>query len=49
MQLVKPTKKYEESWHEALAEFRAEKRKGFWNWEKEPTNLDHYINLTEDN
>lgn len=49
MQLVKPTKKYEQSWHEALAEFRAEGQKGFWNWEKEPINLDKYIKLTRDN
>jgi predicted acetyltransferase len=49
MQLVKPTKKYEKSWHEALAEFRAEGRKGFWNWEKEPYDLDEYIKLTRDN
>ncbi len=49
MELVKPTKKYEKSWHEALAEFRAEGRKGFWNWEKEPDNLDEYIKLTGDN
>lgn len=49
MQLIKPTKKYEKSWHEAMAEFRAEGRKGFWNWEKEPLNLDEYIKLTRDN
>lgn len=49
MQLVKPTKKYEESWNEALVEFRAEGRRGFWNWEKEPTNLGDYIKLTRDN
>jgi len=49
VKLVKPTKKYEESWHEALAEFRAEGRKGFWNWENEPSNLEDYIKLTEDN
>lgn len=48
MHLVKPTKKYEESWQEGLAEFRAEKRRGFWNWEKEPSDLDEYIKLTED-
>ena len=49
MQLIKPTKKYEKSWHEALNEFRAEGRKGFWNWQKEPSNLDNYIQLTSDN
>lgn len=49
MQLVKPTKKYEKSWHEALAEFREEGRKGFWNWEKEPHDLNEYIKLTRDN
>jgi predicted acetyltransferase len=48
MQLVKPTKKYEKSWEEGLAEFRKEKRRGFWNWENEPTNLEEYIKLTKD-
>lgn len=49
MQLVKPTKKYGESWYEAIAEFRAEGLKGFWNREKEPHDLDEYIKLTRDN
>lgn len=49
MQLVKPTKEFEESWHEALLEFQAEGRKGFWNWKKEPTNLEDYILLTSQN
>lgn len=49
MQLVKPTKKYEDSWNEALVEFRTEKQKGFWNWASEPTNLNEYIQLIQDN
>ncbi|MBU2523710.1 GNAT family N-acetyltransferase [Patescibacteria group bacterium] len=49
MQLIKPTKKYEKSWDEALDEFRTEKQKGFWNWEKEPANLKKYIKTTQDN
>lgn len=49
MKLVAPTKEFEKSWQEALAEFQAEGRKGFWNWEKEPTNLDEYILLTSQN
>lgn len=49
MQLIKPTKEFEESWHEALTEFQAEGRKGFWNWEKEPTSLEDYISLTSQN
>jgi predicted acetyltransferase len=49
MQLIKPTKKYEKSWENALAEFRLEKRRGFWNWEGEPGSLDDYIRVTRDN
>ncbi|MDP4008356.1 MAG: GNAT family N-acetyltransferase [Candidatus Peregrinibacteria bacterium] len=49
MRLVKPTKKYEKSWQEAMAEFRNENRKGFWNWIEEPIDLDSYIKLTEAN
>lgn len=49
MQLIKPTKKYEQSWHEAVTEFQKEGQKGFWNWEKEPTDLDDYIKMTRDN
>lgn len=49
MQLIKPTKKYEKSWKEALAEFRAEGRKGFWNWSKEIDDVDEFIQLTKDN
>jgi len=43
MFLTKPTKKYEKSWHDALKEFQDEKRIGFWNMDKEPTDLDEYI------
>ncbi len=49
MQLIKPNKEYEKSWKDALAEFQAEGRKGFWNWEKEPTDLDEYIKITRNN
>ena len=49
MKLIKPIKKYEKSWKEALAEFRAEGRKGFWNWSKEPGDIDEFIQLTQDN
>jgi len=48
MHLLKPTKKYEKSWHEAMQEFRAEERKGFWNQEKEPFDLDEYIQEIRD-
>lgn len=48
MQLIKPTKKYEKSWKEALAEFRTEKRKGFWNSLEEPTDINDYIRQTND-
>lgn len=46
MKLVKPTLKYEKSWQKALAEFRAEKAIGFWNFKQEPTNLTEYIART---
>jgi predicted acetyltransferase len=49
MRLIEPSKEFEESWHEALAEFQAEGRKGFWNREKEPTSLEDYILLTSQN
>lgn len=47
MKLVKPTKKYEQSWKAALAEFEAEERKGFWNVPENPTDLNEYIQRTE--
>ncbi|MEK7171371.1 MAG: GNAT family N-acetyltransferase [Patescibacteria group bacterium] len=43
MKLVKPTKKYEKSWKEAIAEFEAEDRRGFWNVAEKPTDMDEYI------
>jgi predicted acetyltransferase len=43
MRLIKPSKKYEQSWQQGLAEFRAEGLKGFWNYDKEPTSLAEYI------
>lgn len=48
MQLIKPTKKYARSWKKALAEFEEEKRKGFWNWIEEPTNINKYIQRARD-
>lgn len=48
MQLIKPTKKYEESWKNALAEFEAEERRGFWNVPEKPGDIDEYIQRTED-
>lgn len=47
MKLIKPNLKYEQSWQEALAEFRAEKAIGFWNFEQEPTNITEYIQRTK--
>lgn len=49
MQLIRPTLKYAESWRAAMAEFRSEGMKGFWNWENEPERLADYIRKTEDN
>ena len=48
MQLIKPTKKYQKSWNEALAEFRVEGLKGFWNWSKDIDSIDDFIQLTKD-
>ena len=48
MQLIKPTKKYEKSWKEALAEFEAEEQRGFWNVAEKPANIDEYIQRTLD-
>jgi len=49
MQLLKPTKKYAESWWQAVREFEVEKRKVFWDTPHTPTNIDEYIQRTEDN
>ncbi len=48
MQLLKPTKKYAESWWEAIREFETENRKGFWNIPDKPTDIDEYIQRTAD-
>ena len=48
MRLIKPSKKYGQSWKSALREFEAEKRHGFWNVQKKPDDLDEYMKLTED-
>ncbi len=48
MHLIEPSKKYEKSWKEALAEFEAEERRGFWNVPEKPTSIDEYIKRTED-
>lgn len=47
MRLVKPTKKYEKSWKEALQEFEVEEQRGFWNVPEKPTDLDEYIKRTK--
>ncbi|QQS59282.1 GNAT family N-acetyltransferase [Candidatus Peregrinibacteria bacterium] len=48
MQLLKPTKKYAESWWQAIQEFEAEDIGGFWNIPDKPTNIDEYIQRTKD-
>jgi predicted acetyltransferase len=48
MRLIKPNKKYAKSWQRAMAEFRKEKRQGFWNYSKEPTDINEYIQETKD-
>jgi predicted acetyltransferase len=48
MQLVKPTKKYEKSWKEAIQEFEDENRKGFWNHSETPRDINKYIQLTSE-
>ena len=48
MKLIRPTKRYEKSWKEALAEFQAEERRGFWNVPEKPTSIDEYIKRTDD-
>jgi len=47
MRLVKPTKIYEESWRQALAEFEAEGCSGFWNIPEKPTDINEYIERTK--
>lgn len=46
MKLVKPTRKYKTSWKAALAEFEAEESGGFWNVPEKPTDLEEYIQRT---
>lgn len=47
MQLIRPTMEYADSWMEAIKEFEAENRKGFWNYDGEPTDTADYIARTE--
>lgn len=47
MELISPTKKYEQSWREALLEFEAEKRDGFWNYPENPTTIEKYLERVE--
>jgi hypothetical protein len=39
MQLISPTKKYEESWKKAIQEFEDEQINGFWNVPKKEIKL----------
>lgn len=48
MRLVKPAKNYGASWKAALAEFEAEGNQGFWNVNGMPTDIDTYIQQSED-
>jgi len=48
MRLIKPSKKYEESWLEGLKEFEAEQRSGFWNVPDKPDSIDEYIQRCND-
>jgi predicted acetyltransferase len=48
MELIKPTKEYADSWYDALLEFNAEHRSGFWKVPTEPTDIHEYIQRTND-
>jgi predicted acetyltransferase len=48
MKLIAPTKKYAESWQEAIKEFEAEERRGFWNVPEKPKEIEEYIQRTKD-
>ena len=48
MKLIKPSKEYEQSWKDAIAEFEAEGIGGFWNLPKKPQDLYSYIRRIED-
>lgn len=47
MKLILPNLNYEQSWLDAIAEFNAEDRAGFWNFPEKPTDLPSYIERTE--
>ncbi len=47
MKLHKPTKKYEQEWKAGIDEFEAENRAGFWNMPTKPTDIEEYIQRTE--
>ncbi|MEK7545304.1 MAG: GNAT family N-acetyltransferase [Patescibacteria group bacterium] len=46
MQLISPTKKYEQSWREALLELETEGTGGFWNIPEKPADIEEYIERT---
>lgn len=48
MKLIKPNKKYAQSWYSAIKEFNAEKSKGFWNIPTPPTTFKEYKQRTDD-
>lgn len=48
MELIEPTENYAESWKEAIKEFEAEERKGFWNVPEKPTDIQEYVQRTKD-
>ena len=48
LQLVKPEKKYAESWWQALQEFEAEQVDGFWNIPCRPKSPEEYIQRSEE-
>ena len=48
MKLIKPNGKYEHSWMAALTEFESENTQGFWNVPIKPTNINEYLERTED-
>lgn len=43
MELVRPMRKYDQGWKEALREFEEENVGGFWNFPEKPTDIDSYI------
>ncbi|HEY9166483.1 MAG TPA: GNAT family N-acetyltransferase [Candidatus Kryptonia bacterium] len=49
MKLIRPSRKYEASWKEALREFDEENVTGFWNYPDRPSDIDSYIRGDADN